>query len=482
MTRFQNFRRIVREALAPEPSDPPDTAGFLLLILFVLSAPFLYGIGRPGGLAMGGGVVQPAGTLLLELFAYLIASISLLSRSRARSAGALAVPLIATAGIAVLGVIQLLPLPERILQQVAPLNTQIYHDAADTLRSLGGETPPSARISIAPTETLDTLLLVLAYLALFLSSTILLRNRLRRRVFTAALLAAGVLQVALAAILKSPAERAHGTFVNPNHLAAYLEVLLAVAFGALWAEMLTNRERARRAEERADRLERRLLSLSGFVLLWAVIAAGIALTQSRGGILTAGLTMLVLVTLALAHRRTRSQPRLALAAILAILGGIVFVATTAGTTPLRRFFETHPRELGRDVRVELWKNSVRAWREFPIVGSGLGTFREAFRRVQPRKMLGRVEHAHSDSLQLLVTGGTIGAVLGIVLFVSMFLLLLRAWRAQKHREESAMVLAGAGALFAIAVHGLVDFNLSIPVIPATLACVLGMAWAAGGHR
>jgi hypothetical protein len=47
---------------------------------------------------------------------------------------------------------------------------------------------------------------------------------------------------------------------------------------------------------------------------------------------------------------------------------------------------------------------------------------------------------------------------------------------------SAVALAGFGALLSLTLHGLVDFNLSIPVIPAILACILGTAWAAGRHR
>ena len=117
-----------------------------------------------------------------------------------------------------------------------------------------------------------------------------------------------------------------------------------------------------------------------------------------------------------------------------------------------------------------------------MVGSGLGTFREAFRRVQPRDLAGLVEQAHSDPLQLLVTGGLVGELLGILLFVSLYVLLFRAWRRQKHREEAALILGGLGALFSLNLHGMLDFNLSIPPIPALLSGVLGAVWAAGRSR
>jgi hypothetical protein len=80
--------------------------------------------------------------------------------------------------------------------------------------------------------------------------------------------------------------------------------------------------------------------------------------------------------------------------------------------------------------------------------------------------------------QLLVTGGWIGAALGVVVFLSAAVLLIRAWRAQRHREESGFILGGFGALMMLTLHGIVDFNMSIPTIPATLAVVLGASWAA----
>ena len=92
-----------------------------------------------------------------------------------------------------------------------------------------------------------------------------------------------------------------------------------------------------------------------------------------------------------------------------------------------------------------------------------------------------IEHAHNDFLQILVTGGVVGAALGVALFGSLFVVFYRAWSRQIHREESALALAGLGALLSLTLHGLVEFNLSIPVIPATLSSVLGLAWAAGSR-
>ncbi len=131
-----------------------------------------------------------------------------------------------------------------------------------------------------------------------------------------------------------------------------------------------------------------------------------------------------------------------------------------------------------DMRPQMWSLSVDAWRQFPTFGSGLGTFREAFRRVQPRELHGLVEQAHSEPLQMLVTGGWVGLVITSLLVLSLLFVLARGWWKQQHREEAAIALAGFLALLSLLVHGLVEFNFSIPAIPVTLAVVLGWSFAA----
>jgi O-antigen ligase len=458
-------------------SDASRKTAFTLLLLLLAVGPFPYGAlaGGPRS-AIGGGAALPIGNTVLCSIALLIAALTFLPGPSLTSPRPLAIPLGAMAALALLGVVQLLPLPERILEAVAPVNATIYHETGESLR-LFSRKAPTPRISIAPTETIDTLILILAYSALFLSALSLLDSRPRRRLAVGALLASALAEVVVAAALRS-GERVHGPFTNPDHFAGYLEIALALAFGALWAEVLTSRDRAAEALERAERFERRFPAMAARLLLWSLIAAGIALTESRGGMLAAGVTTLFLFGAAILHRRSRAHGRAATATGLALLLAILFVGAAVGAQRFYRFLETDPRDLTGNTRVALWKTSLAAWREFPFVGSGLGTFREAFRRVQPRELRAFVEQAHNDFLQLAVTGGAVGAALGVLLFVSLFTLLLRAWARQRHREESALALAGLGALLSLTLHGLVEFNLSIPIIPATLACVLGASWAA----
>ncbi len=382
--------------------------------------------------------------------------------------------------IAILGVIQLIPLPSGTLERISPASAVIYHETDRVLRLFGRTPRWSPRISIAPDQTLDAIRLVLAEVALFAATIRLAQSRPRRRLISLAVVASAILHVVVFAPSQIGTERLRGAFPNANSFAGYLEIALAVAFGALWAEVLVGPDRERPGTERADRLERRLMPMAGRVLAWSCVAIGIGLTQSRGAITAAALTTLGLLALGTSHPRARA--RRVFAGILAIGVALGCVAAVAGRVPLLRFFSSESRDLHGGTRFEIWKASLEIWRKFPTLGSGLGSFADAFRRVQPRGLNAVIEQAHSDPLQLLVTGGVAGAALGVLLYVSLFVTLGRAWWLQAHREESAAVLAGLGALGSLTLHGCIEFNMSIPAVPITLAVVLGVSIAAARAR
>jgi len=429
-----------------------------MLFVYVAIAPLPYG------------EITRGGTLTLELFAFTTFALTLFGQPRLARLAGVRLTIASLTGVAILGIVQLVPM--RI-----GLSGRIYDDAARTLKAFG-RSGPMPRISIAPAETWDTILLTLAYAALFVSAVLLLRSRTRRRLFIAVFLGSALLQILIAAAFRD-SDRIHGSFVNPNHFAGYLEIALMVAFGVLWREILHYRDSARRVVERARRFENTFMRISLRVVLWGTIAAGIGLTQSRAGIVVAIVVTLLLLVIAPAHPRI-NQRRLSFAGAGAgiVAAAIGFTILTVRQQPIIRFLGSDPRDPASDLRLTLWRLSIDAWRNFPIVGSGLGTFREAFRRVQPRDFNFYVEFAHSDSLQLLVTGGLIGLALGAIAWIALMIALLRRWHHEQRREESALLLAAFAAMLSLTLHGLVEFNLSIPAIPATLACIAGLGWAA----
>ncbi len=458
----------LRERAANLRREPRQAAGVGLLLTLAATAPF----------PLGG--VQPGGTFRIQLMSFLAAMLAVSGRSddsrlprpaRLTTAGLLALGL--------LGFFQILPLSPAVVRALSPASLEVYSGSASVLAVSGGPAAPSPRISIAPAETRSVALLFASSAAAFLASATLLSSRRRRRALAAILLSSMAAQIAWGELHHLANERLSGPFWNPDHFAGYLGIGLSVAFGAVVTSWTLRSPQ--RGPTHVDRLERRLVRGAAGILTWAFVASALALTQSRGGMLAAAFTTLLLAGISLgarAHREDdeRSLRRATLVSALSL--GLLFVVATLGTRPLLRFLATDPRDLGEDRRVLIWTHSLDVWQSFPVFGSGLGTFREAFLPVQPRELTGIVEAAHGDLLQLLVTGGIVGVLLSLLAWVPLSLHLLRGAVRRHRREEGAFALAGLGALVTIALHGLVEFDLSIPAISVTLALVAGASVAA----
>ncbi len=451
----------------------PRRAAFGLLLAWILAAPFPWASVQPGLLGVG----------KLTVGAFVIAALAAVAPDTRLRPGKAWLPVASLVGVAILGAFQIVPLQGSILRLASPASADSWEGAAAILGSFGMHAPPG-RVSLMPWETAGVTLLVLAYIAAFLSSLALLEFRAQRRLFGAVVLVSGGIQIIASMATDDRLSRLSGSFVNPNHFAGYLTIPLALAFAFLWFRTrheVADLVDAATPEAKYRRLERLVPRVGTSILLWAVFAVGIGFSQSRGGILAAVGGSLLLIVLSTLHRRdpgTSRRPLLAASLAAAIALGTVYAVVNTGRVPILRFMASRSTDIGADYRVLIWQASPSAWRLFPWFGSGLGCYREAFRRVQPPAIRGLVDQAHNEYLQILVTGGVVGASFGAVALVSGVWLLFRGFLEQRHREESAFVLGGLGALGILLLHGAAEFNFSIPAIPATLAAVLGCAWAA----
>ena len=275
MTLLHRLHKLVSDAVSPSPSDLPDRIGFVLVVGVVLAAAVLGP--RSVSLPAVGGVFPAAEGLVFCLLAFLAASAAFISRTSPRSIRYLKIPLAAAIGMALVGVVQLLPLPEEVLQQIASVNLQIYHETAEILTLFGRGPGPAARISIAPRATAGAVLELLGCLAVFLAAASLLRTRRRRRaVFWTAAVGTLVPLAAAAVLAATP----HPGVERAQPVGTVFGLGFFAALGIFWAEVLTNSDRGAEAVEPGDRFEQRFPPMAVRLLLVAVCATGIALARS----------------------------------------------------------------------------------------------------------------------------------------------------------------------------------------------------------
>ncbi|HSF38525.1 MAG TPA: O-antigen ligase family protein [Thermoanaerobaculia bacterium] len=421
-------------------------------------------------LAFGG--VVPWAAASLEILSFCALALALLSVDRLSALRPAAFPALALAAVALLGLIQTLPWPAGVVRTLSPGHAQLYEEAAPA--------PATPRLTLALSSTRAAALAWAAGAACLVAGAAAGRTRVHRRWLAGAFLAGGLFQVLFGARgwiardkalwgveLASNAARLRGTFVNPNHLALYLGMALPVAFAWGWWA-------ARRARDEPQ-IERRLLLLAPPCLLWLTLFLGLAFSGSRGGMLAALAAVTVQGVLL---PGLKSRWWLAPVGAVVALAGLALVAAVGFEEGLGRLIATRAGDVSVGARLDEYAAALSLWRRFPLAGTGLGTFRDAFPLVQPADLAGTFWHPHSDLLEILVTGGVLAVALAAVGLCGLVRRLFAVLRGGGRSEDRGAALAALGVLAAAGVHACVDFALTMPGNALTLAVLLGAASAA----
>jgi O-antigen ligase len=271
-----------------------------------------------------------------------------------------------------------------------------------------------------------------------------------------------------------------GPFVNPNQLAGYVEMGVLVAVGLALALICTKNGKLDLAGLR-DAILDRGWALPRLMCLAAITAfgiAGLALTGSVGGWLALGSG---LVFLLLAKRLRWALPVLAVGA--AVVGIVVGLLGSLGPGAMEG--EATPIVSGvinpsSTQRMEAWARTLSLVRDYPITGTGLGTFEWSFPFYQRKGEWMYWSQAHNDYLQVLSEVGLVGAALlgwALIVFVRRILRPVLEQIATRPRWSS---IAAAAAVFAMLVHSVVDFNLQNPANALLFSVLVGVVTAAAG--
>ena len=398
------------------------------------------------------------------------------------------------AALVLLGVIQVMPLPRALVAALSPEAGEIWSRAA-AIASHAGIPARAFRLSVDPAVTADETFRLAGIAASFLTASLLIRSHQRRQALAVVLATAGVFEAIYglreAALQRYEIwgwvnrlifDRVTGTFVNPNHFAHYLAVVLPLPLFLVAVEWHRAGSERTPATVRLVRLFEVAALRTGLALLAAVAcAAGMLLAQSRGALLSLGVGLLTAVAI-MPGRRLFKIAATAGAGIVLVVALVVFLGperTVRRFVPLPEHVNTL---VGRRIGIA---TAARVWERFPLFGSGLGTFERVVSMEQRESLDSIYHHAHNDYLELAATGGIAGAAVGFAALLGGWIALWRMTAGVKSEEltwkRRAWQIAALASLTVAMVHALFDFNFYIPSNPATLAAILGAAAASLDH-
>jgi O-antigen ligase len=251
-------------------------------------------------------------------------------------------------------------------------------------------------------------------------------------------------------LMKGYPRRGSGTFISPNHLGGFLEMILPLAL----------------AYTLASRVQPVVKVLLGYASL--VILAGIGVTLSRGSWVSTAGALSLLFGVLLFHRSHR-LPALVLLVVLAAAGVYFMKQSPFVQGRLKQLVAQ--KAAGAEGRTDLWPPAIRLWRENVWWGVGPAHFDYRFGQYRPEASQARPDRVHNDYLNTLVDWGAAGAALVASAWVLLGLGVLKTWPfvrstprdlgKKKDSNKFAFVLGGSIGLAAILIHSAVDFNMHV---------------------
>jgi hypothetical protein len=258
------------------------------------------------------------------------------------------------------------------------------------------------------------------------------------------------------------------SFVNRNSYATYavfgLIANLAVFLRVQETSGRAGGARHRRAREAIERfLAGGWLYGAGVLLCLAALLA----TQSRAGAL-AGLAA-ILAFAAVQRGPEAGSRRFAWLAVAAIFG-FALVALSGGLAA--RLMASG----AESPRFAIYPRTLEAIRERPLLGHGLGAFRDVFRvHVPPEAAQADWELAHNSYLENALELGLPAAGLFYLALLILAGVILRGARVRRRNRSFARV--ALACIAAAGFHALFDFSLQMPAVAALFAAILGLGWA-----
>jgi len=265
-----------------------------------------------------------------------------------------------------------------------------------------------------------------------------------------------------------------GTFVNRNHLSGYLEMILPLAIGLIIARISVFSAGRMNWKEKLVRLSEKGLATNLLLSLGVIIMAiGIILSKSRSGVFILIFTFILFFELSVLYFRKGGVQRKGIKKFLKIVFLIItFISLYVGLEATLQRFALD--KLLREGRPFYWSNTVGIFLNYPLFGTGLGTFPSLYPDIQRGEKIVRLYHAHNDYLEYLSELGLIGMILllgGIVLLIAYSFL---SWRKRKHPEIKGLAMGGLVAIICILIHSITDFNLHVPANMLLFSVVISL--------
>lgn len=366
--------------------------------------------------------------------------------------------------------LQVVPLPVALLAHVSPATVEIYQPYFQLAPDAG-----FISLSLNPDSTLYEFFRISSFVAFYVLTVQLLQDHkyFQQTVWVGLIIC---LVICLEAILQSLSGSSKiywfkelvqdgglfGPFAYRNQFAPYVGMLLPLALALLHY----TRPRIYSAKPIRQLMAGFFNQKTSGRYLFLVFTASIMLTAlllsgSRGGIICALCALVVIGSLARRRLRLRVSLPTVTIVLCMTLGGLGVL----GLQSLDHRFGRLLTEEGEVVatangRTVFWKDSMQIVRDFPLTGTGAGTFSTIYPsyREKPGRL---VRFVHNDYLETVTEGGLLAGGLSLWFLLVFFQRNHRKVRKRRNKFSLHMYYASLAGIIAVLLHCLVDFHFKM---------------------
>jgi len=259
-------------------------------------------------------------------------------------------------------------------------------------------------------------------------------------------------------------QRMMGPFIDPDHFAAYLAMTVPLFISRAWDALAADAGRER------DETVPILCSAALVIVVCAML-----LSESRA--IWAGTVLSCVLFAVMANRirtptvfRARADgarawvPRLGLAALAIAALSIALIGSAGRGQVDTRIDQSAAGGLGFWFRAHIWRDTLRMFRDYPLLGVGFGSWAEVFPHYQtgpwPPMLL---RNAHNDYIETAAELGILGIAAFAMIGWRIARVIWKRWNRVSPRAQLTLAALVAG-MSVEAFHELFDFSLTTPAI------------------
>lgn len=243
-------------------------------------------------------------------------------------------------------------------------------------------------------------------------------------------------------------EKSHflsGTYVNHNHYAGLLELIFFLCLGKCLAQ-------------RQERWHWNVVSL---IIIWLALI----LSLSRGAWISVTLSLILCGLLLMGKKSLRSLGIRILIALVIILFLVIGYLLQGYSPKLSARFQSFGTTEGQfeffDFRIKLWRSTIDAIKDKPLLGHGPGSFEWAMRPYRRKGFEFAFDYAHNDWLQFTMECGVLFLMIGLIFFIRFFNTMRHAINSDTLNYFRFEELGLRLGIVCLLIHSSVDFNLHI---------------------